>query len=84
MLTQQKISTSFLKNQINVNKNSGEADVKTEKDKIDESKITKNTDVILKYIKNNGGNAKRISLKSYGSNVNLHPLIKKILNAGKP
>ena len=46
-----------------------------------ESNITKNFDAVLKDIKNNGRTTKSISVKSYGSNVNLRPLVTKLLNA---
>ena len=40
-------------------------------------------DAISKYIKNIGRTTKPISVKSHGSNINLHPLIVKLLKAGK-
>ena len=49
----------------------------------DESNITKDFDAILEDIKNNGRTAKSISLKSCGSNINLHPLIIKLPNTEK-
>ena len=46
-------------------------------------KLLKKFDAILKDIKNNGRNNKLISVKSHGSNINLHPLIIKLLCSGK-
>ena len=48
-----------------------------------ESNITKEFDAILRDVKNNGRTAKLISVKSHGSNINLKPLIIKLLKAEK-
>ena len=48
-----------------------------------ESNIIKDFDATLKDIKKNGRTTKSISLKSCGSNINLHPLIIKLPNAEK-
>ena len=45
-------------------------------------KKLKKFDAILKDLKSNGRTTKPISLKTRGSNINLHPLIR-LLNAGK-
>ena len=54
------------KDQMNLNNNN------REEDESDESKTTKNFDAILKNIKNNRRNTKPSSVKSHGSNSNLH------------
>ena len=67
---------------MNVNNSNREVD-KSDEDKSDESKIDKKLDAIFKGIKNNGRTSKPISVKSYGSSINLHPVIIKLLNARK-
>ena len=47
------------------------------------SKIPKKFNTILKDIKNNGRTSKPISVKSFGINISLHPLIIKLLTAEK-
>ena len=66
---------------MNVNNNNKKDDVETEEDKTNENKITKKFDAILKDIKNNGRTTKLIIVKSQGSNINLNPVIIKLLNA---
>ena len=78
----QKINISFFKDHINVNNNSIEKD-ESDKDESDKRKITKMFYAILKDIKSNGRTTKPISVKSDGGNINLHPLIIKLLNARK-
>ena len=73
---------SFFKNQINVNNNNREGD-ESNKYKSDESKVTKRFNAILKDIKNNGRTTKPISVKGHGSNINLYPLIIKLLKRRK-
>ena len=48
-----------------------------------ESNITKEFDAILRDIKNNGRTVKSISVESQGKDINLKPLIIKLLNAEK-
>ena len=67
---------------MNVNNNNREEDISDE-DKNDESETATRFDAILKDIKNIGRTTKPISVKSHGSNINLHPLIIKLINAGK-
>ena len=50
---------------------------------VSDSKTVKKFDAILKGIKNNGRTTKPISVKSHGCNINLHPLIIKLINGGK-
>ena len=72
---------------MNVNNSNRECDVKTEgvdnrgEDVSGESNITKDFDAMLKYIKSNQGTTKLISVKSCFSNINLYPLIIKLLDA---
>ena len=79
----------FLKDQINVNDNNREDDVETEdvdnrgEDMSGESNITKDFDAVLKDIRNNEKNTKSVCIESCGSNINLHPLIIKLLDAEK-
>ena len=68
---------------MNVNNNNREEDG-SDKDKSDESKITKRFDTILKDINSNGRTTKLISFKNHGSNINIHPLIIKLLYVEKP
>ena len=67
---------------MNVNKNNGEED-EIDEDKHDEIKITKNFDAILKDIKNNGRTTNLASVRSRGSNINLHLLTIKLLKRKK-
>ena len=72
---------------MNINNNNRECDVKTEdvdnrgEDVSGESNITKDFDAMLKYIKSNQGTTKLMSVKSCFSNINLYPLIIKLLDA---
>ena len=74
---------------MNVNNNNREYDVKTEdvdnkgEDVSGDSNITKDFDAMLKDIKSNRGTTKLISVKSCFSNINLYPLIIKLLDAEK-
>ena len=78
----------FLKDQINVNINNREDNVKIEdgdnnrEDMSDKSNITKEFNEILEDIKNNGRTSQSISVKNHGSLSKLHQLITKI-NAEK-
>ena len=54
-----------------------------EEDKSYESSITKSFNAILNYIKYNRKTANKISVRSRGNNINLNPLIIKLLNAEK-
>ena len=54
---------------------------KSDEVKSDESKTVKKFDAIWKD--NTGRISKLINVKSFGSNINLHPLILKLLNAEK-
>ena len=54
-----------------------------EENKRGESNIAKEFDAITQDIKNNGRTTKSISAESHGSNINLHSLILKLLNAEK-
>ena len=56
-------------------------EVTSDEDKSDESKAVKKFDAIWKD--NIGRISKLINVKSRGSNINLHPLILKLLNAEK-
>ena len=67
---------------MNVNKNNGEED-EIDEDKHDKSKITKNFDAVLKDIKNNGRTTNLTSVRSRGSNINLHLLTIKLLKRKK-
>ena len=81
-----KYQYKFFKDQINVDNNHREDDAKTENDdnRVDvisaEDNITKEFDAILRDTMNNGRSTKSISVKS---NINLRPLIVKLLNAEK-
>ena len=72
----QKINISFLKKKSNVFDNK-------EKDMSDESDYTKNFEAIFKNMKVSKKSTESISVKSRGKNINLHPLIIKLLNAKK-
>ena len=72
----QKINISFLKKKSNVFDNK-------EEDMSDESDNTKNFEAIFKNIKVSKKSTESISVKSRGKNINLHPLIIKLLNAKK-
>ena len=67
---------------MNVNNNNREEDISDE-DKNDESETATSFDAILKDVKNIGRTTKPISVKSHGGNIYLHPLIIKLINAGK-
>ena len=69
-----KDQCKFFKDQMNVNNNNKEEDMSDE-DKSDESKNLKKFHAMLKDIKNIGRTTKPISIKSRGSNINLHPSI---------
>ena len=77
-----KYQYKLFKDQMNVNNNNREQDDSDEEES-DQSNIAKKFDAKLIDIKNNRRTTKRINVKSHGSNVNLHPLIIKLLNAGK-
>ena len=72
----QKINISFLKKKSNVFDNK-------EEDMSDESDYTKNFEAIFKNMKVSKKSTESISVKSRGKNINLHPLIIKLLNAKK-
>ena len=69
-----KDQCKFFKDQMNVNNNNKEEDMSDEY-KSDESKNLKKFHAMLKDIKNIGRTTKPISIKSRGSNINLHPSI---------
>ena len=69
-----KDQCNFFKDQMNVNNNNKEEDMSDE-DKSDESKNLKKFHAMLKDIKNIGRTTKPITIKSRGSNINLHPSI---------
>ena len=73
----QKINEFFLKDQNHVNNSN------IEEDESDESKTVKRFDVILKDIKNIRRITKPICVKTWDSNINLHSLIIRLLNARK-
>ena len=66
---------------MNVNNNNREKTISDEER--DESGTAKKLDAKLKDIKNIGRTTKPISVRSHRSNISLHPLIIKLLNAGK-
>ena len=72
---------------MNFNNNNREKDESSkdmsDEDKSDDSKTVKKFDAILKDIKKNGRTTKLTSVKIRESNVNLHPLIIELINAGK-
>ena len=75
-----------MKDQINVNNNNREDDVKTKDgdnrgEDISESNITNEFDAILEDIKNYGKITQLIIVNSQGSNINLKPTILKLSKA---
>ena len=80
----------MIKDQMNVSNVNREDGVKTEdgdnrvQDMIGERNVIKKFDAILKDIKKNGETTESVSVKDRGDNINLQPLITKLLNAEKP
>ena len=77
----------FFKDQMNANNNNTEKNEsdedKSDEDKSDENKTLKKFNAILTDIENNGRATKPISVKTRGSNINLYPLIMRLLNVRK-
>ena len=63
-----------------INNNRGNGDNRKE-DKSDKNNITQEFHSVLKEVRNNGKTTKSASVKNRGNSINLHHLIKKLLNS---